>query len=111
MSKEVITDKIFYIVTNPPCKDCEYWDVQGHSCFLEGMHKNTNKCILTSHILKAFEDIGGVFITEEELPENPYKPNPLQEYDHQITEAGKIGYAEAQQDMLKAGFKKVITNV
>jgi len=38
---------------------------------------------------------------ERELPENPYHPNPLREYDHQITDAGKIGYAEAQQDMLQ----------
>jgi len=44
---------------------------------------------------------------ESGLPENPYHPNPLREYDHQITEAGRIGYAEAQQDMLKAGFRKL----
>ena len=106
MPREEMIDKIFYIVTDPPCKECEFWDVQGHYCFLEDIRKNSrDKCILTSNILKAFEDI-----VEEELPENPYKPNPLREYDHQITEAGKIGYAEAQQDMLKAGFRKVKDN-
>ena len=36
----------------------------------------------------------------QSLPENPYHPNPLREYDHQITDAGMIGYGEAQQDML-----------
>lgn len=44
---------------------------------------------------------------DQSLPENPYHPNPLREYDHQITDAGMIGYGEAQQDMLKAGFRKI----
>ena len=42
----------------------------------------------------------------QELPKNPYHPNPLREYDHQITEAGMIGYGEAQLDMKQAGFVK-----
>jgi len=42
----------------------------------------------------------------QDKPQNPYHPNPLREYDHQITEAGMVGYGEAQLDMLKEGWVK-----
>ena len=52
---------IFDIVTDPPChhceigiiRVCEFWDVQGHYCFLKDVHSDTEKCPLVDKILKA----------------------------------------------------------
>ena len=60
--------------------------------------------IATDHILKLLSDLKMGWQKPLELTENPYHPNPLREYDHQITEAGMIGYGEAQLDMRTAGF-------
>lgn len=45
---------------------------------------------------------------EPQVPENPYHPDPLREFDHQYTLAEKTGYDRAQRDMLEAGFVQEI---
>lgn len=46
-----IREQIFNVVTDTPCKQCEFWDRQGHYCFLKDVHKDTAKCALLDVIL------------------------------------------------------------
>ena len=44
---------------------------------------------LADWMISNYEKYGYVRLAKDQsLPENPYHPNPLREYDHQITEAG-----------------------
>ena len=61
---ELKREIIFNIVTDPPChycevgvgrKVCEYWDVQGHCCYLKDIHEGTGKCPLVKKIVEAHE--------------------------------------------------------
>ena len=54
--KELRSD-IFCIVTGPPCRECEFWDVQGHYCFVEIVHfDGIDKCKLVDKIMEARHD-------------------------------------------------------
>ena len=46
--------KIFDIVIEPPCKECDFWDRQGHYCFLDNTLERYKlwKCKLVARILK-----------------------------------------------------------
>jgi len=55
-----LRDLIFDAITDPPCRRCEFWDVQGHYCFLESIHSDTKKCELLDQILDLIEQAGYV---------------------------------------------------
>ncbi len=99
---ERVKEELFNIVTDPPCHGeeyCEFWDRQGHYCFLGDMHKDTVKCKLLDQILS----IKGICIKadDQSLPENPIGK---EDQFYHI----RLSYHKAQQDMLKAGFIKVV---
>ena len=50
-------DSIFEAVTKPPCRECEFWDSQGHYCFMEHYpHAYTmKKCPLVNKITEHLE--------------------------------------------------------
>jgi hypothetical protein len=111
---EALREKIFNIVTDPPChywertmgsyqRYCEFWDVQGHYCFLKDMHELPTKCKLLSEILQAIKEAGMVWLAEDQsLPENPYSPplDKTQEIWSDIVVA-------THRAILKANFKKI----
>ncbi len=48
---EELREKIFDQVNDQTCRVCEFWDWDGHYCFLKDMHQNSQKCRLVNRIL------------------------------------------------------------
>jgi len=46
-----VREEIFDLITDPPCRHCDFWDVQGHYCWLKNMHPSSKKCELMNQIL------------------------------------------------------------
>ena len=114
MMSEQLREWIFPLATDPPCRICEFWDTQGHYCFLKDMHKDSKKCVLIDQILslkvngytlQGLIDIAeqcdngqrlAVVRNEPKMPENPFH--------HLAKTLSHNGYKQAQQEMLEAGF-------
>ena len=69
----MLREDIFNIVTEPPChynemhigrKVCDFWDIQGHYCFLKDLRQDIQKCALLSQILSL--KINGITLRELE---------------------------------------------
>ena len=50
-----LREQIFDIITDAPCRKCEFWDWQGRYCWLKNMHPDSRKCTLLDQILKPIE--------------------------------------------------------
>ncbi len=55
MIEQKLRDEIFDLVTDQTCKKCEFWDWQGHYCFLKDIHQDTKKCKLLDSIITCIE--------------------------------------------------------
>jgi len=95
---EELREKIFDAVTDPPCRNCEFWDVQGHYCYLKDLHPNTKKCRLLDQILAIIKQAGYVKLADDQS---------LPCITHRYGSEFGSGYAEAQEDMLKSGFRRM----
>ncbi len=112
MSDE-LREKVFDIVTDPPCRKCEFWDRDGHFCFLKDIHKTTGKCALLDQILALFagwkspEELKGwVQLAEDQsLPGCP-------RFNYFDIDACEWKYdlelLQTHCPLLKAGFLKVV---
>ena len=58
MTEQEFKEKIFDLVTDPPCRGCEFWDRQGYYCFLKDMHELSTKCSLVPQILALIKEAG-----------------------------------------------------
>jgi len=57
MTEPNLKEMIFDLVTSPPCSKCEFWDMDGHSCFSRAVHKTT-RCKLLDQILALVKEAG-----------------------------------------------------
>jgi hypothetical protein len=48
---EKYREEIFGLVTDPPCRKCDFWDVKGHYCWLRNMYPDSKKCELLGQII------------------------------------------------------------
>jgi len=68
---EKLREKIFDLVTDPPCHQghnyCEFWDVQGHYCWLKNMHPDSKKCGLLDQILALIKPVKLRRLSDEEI--------------------------------------------
>jgi len=96
-------EKIFELVTDPPCRKCEFWDVQEHYCWLRDTHPNSSKCELMNQLLNLKTDTCHISTckNEPELPENVYEP-PLDEAQEVWRDIVDATYKR----VLKAGFEQ-----
>ena len=46
-----LREKMLDLVADPPCRKCEFWDMQGHHCFLISITESTAECGLLNQIL------------------------------------------------------------
>lgn len=51
MEAKELKEKIFYLVTYPPCHECEFWDSQARYCFSRDTHEAATRCRLLDQIL------------------------------------------------------------
>ncbi len=88
-------ETIFDIVTDPPChycnvsvgrKVCEFWDVQGHYCFLKDIHSDAKKCLLVDKILEAHTAVIREIIDRLE----EYNPNAHGYFEYPLEVPGKF---------------------
>jgi len=106
MSEEV-REQIFDLVTDPPCSKCEFWDREGHFCFLKDIHKTTDKCTLLDQILDLLRAAGWVEKDpDQSLPKNPFLTT-LKSGIKLALNSGALAYEETQQKMLDEGWVKV----
>ena len=60
-SEDKWRDKIFYLIIDPPCPKCKFWDRPGHHCFLpsiKDMYKEKPKCKFVDQIFADFKEAG-----------------------------------------------------
>lgn len=48
---ERVRKAIYDLITDSPCRGCEFWKVQWHYCLLRDMHESSQKCKLLNQIL------------------------------------------------------------
>ncbi len=107
--RELIFDAI---TVHSPCRDCDFWDRQGHYCYLKDVHSDANKCLLVYQILKLIREAGYVKLSDDQsLPKNPY-PRMTQCADEDgaiqtFTNPDWMKFHQAEDAMLKAGFRRV----
>ena len=104
MNERELREKIFYLVTDPPCWKCGFWDEDGHCCFLRITHEDMSKCKLITQILALLKEwlkeAGWVKLADDQRPpKNPYIEAPHLPQ--------RNSYSYAQQDMLNAVWRKV----
>ena len=111
-------EAIFDLITDPPCRNCEFWDVQEHYCWLKNMHPTSSKCELINQILDLrIEEGGHVYklgiIDDGELPGmNPEEIRVIAEVSDSRYEWHEDSYRnvlQAYQDKL-AGYRKEVGN-
>ena len=89
------------------CEDCEFWDYKGGYCFIKDMHNNSGRCKKLTQILNLTDEQGNKLLCiragDQSLPEHP----PVFYFNGDPQEQKRL-VDQAQQDMLKAGFVKVV---
>lgn len=95
---DLIREGLFDLVTDPPCRTCEFWDVQGHYCWLKNVHPDSARCWLMNQAFQFLKDNGMV-----RLSDNQELPVRFLHIGRTLMDCYIVG----QQDMLEAKFRKV----
>lgn len=105
---ERVREKIFDLITDPPCRNCDWWVVQERYCWLKDQHLDSSKCELINQILSISEL--AVLHPDQEMPEidaiewhgDVGFGTRLYTAEHQE------GYGWALKDMLSQGWRRMI---
>lgn len=63
-----LREKIFDFITDPPCKGCKYWDVDGHHCFVNSSRdENIKSCQIIDNIFEECKKAGLKFVDKDSI--------------------------------------------
>ena len=112
---EELRKQVFDLVTDSPCyvcgAFCEFWDMQGHYCFLKNVHKTSDKCPLIDQIL-ALEPLASLLALHEKAQARGYRLAMVDDKAGLPSPPKRglwaQGYYQAQREMLQTGYVKEV---